>query len=1250
MAHSRVKSGLTNAGGGLSQAGQSGLLQSMLDSSSISMFALDREYRYLAFNREHVDIMQTLYQAGNIQVGYSALDYMNIPQDREGLKILLDQALAGQEASHSGPTGAQELSRWYFRTRCVPLRDEHGGVVGVVVSSEDISSVMDAEQALTSSEELFRISFIHSSIGKALIAADGKFLRVNPALCRMLGYTETELAGMTFNDVTYAADLDLGATFIKDAMAGLVDMTRFEKRYLTRNGQIIWADVSSVVFRDAAGEFQYLVTTINEITGVKQAQAELLAHKNRLEEMVLQRTRELRFSEARYRGLFENMSSVILILEPRTGAILDANQEACRFYGYSHDRLTSMKIMDLGLLSAKESRAVMKKVLTGGLKAMTTTHCLASGETREVEIFPGIIEQDDWKAILTVVHDITERRQTELALLGKELELRTLIDSIPGLIWSSLPDGNVDYLNQGWLNFTGLTQEQAHGQGWFQALHPDDKQKTSQKWADAAQIGIAYEVEQRLRRYDGEYHWFLTRANPVRDARGVVIKWYGVNTDITDHKHMSLAVNQRMQQLTCLYRVGRLLEDQTLLESELCQQVLETLVPAMQFPELASALIELEDRQYQTANYVPGLTHGLKASISMKARVYGQVSVYYSTPQPFLLPDEQDLLDNAARMLGLWFERHKSEALVRKFTQAVEQSPGSIVIADITGKIEYVNPHFTELTGYTQEEAIGENPRILKTGHTTQAEYDQLWKTILGGGIWQGEFLNRKKNGDLYWENATISPIRDETARITHLLAVKENITARKKDQASIADALEFNQTIFDTSPIGITIYKASGECISANPAAALILGADHTSLLKQNFHTIKSWKQCELYGAAMHTLQTSQPLSLQVRSVNSLGEDLWMSATFASFTSGGEPHLMFMFEDNSEQQKAEHLLELSNEKLGAIVFNLEQSKRNSDLLRQMGELLQLCREMEEAYTVIQQFGLQLFPGAPGAVYLRDQAHLQFGAAVTWGASLNSEQTFLMDDCWALRRGQVHIVKPGQPVLTCHHMGRAYAGSYIDIPINILGEPLCLMHIEFADQASPDDGTSDLAQSMAENLSLSLSNIRLRQTLEYQSVRDPLTGTFNRRYMEETLTREMNRAARKKSTLSIIMLDIDHFKKFNDTFGHAAGDLVLTRLSALLQSQVREEDVVCRMGGEEFVMILQDTCAEVGMQRAESIRAAVTSQSLEYDSRTLGMVTVSMGVAVFPQHGSSGEEILKKADKAMYRAKHRGRNCVELAT
>jgi diguanylate cyclase (GGDEF)-like protein len=218
------------------------------------------------------------------------------------------------------------------------------------------------------------------------------------------------------------------------------------------------------------------------------------------------------------------------------------------------------------------------------------------------------------------------------------------------------------------------------------------------------------------------------------------------------------------------------------------------------------------------------------------------------------------------------------------------------------------------------------------------------------------------------------------------------------------------------------------------------------------------------------------------------------------------------------------------------------------------------------------------------------------------------------------------------------------------VPILAQGETLGILHFQATDEA-PHLEASQLSfkTTFAGQLGLSIANIRLREALRTQSVRDALTGLYNRRYLEEILEREVRRAARASQSLGVLMIDLDHFKNFNDTYGHDAGDAVLRETGASLTKGIRAEDFVCRFGGEEFVVILPTANLEAACARAESLRLKMKELTVLHQGKSMGMLTISVGVAVFPDHGSSPKELMAAADAALYEAKRNGRDQIAVA-
>lgn len=341
------------------------------------------------------------------------------------------------------------------------------------------------------------------------------------------------------------------------------------------------------------------------------------------------------------------------------------------------------------------------------------------------------------------------------------------------------------------------------------------------------------------------------------------------------------------------------------------------------------------------------------------------------------------------------------------------------------------------------------------------------------------------------------------------------------------------------------------------------------------------------------------------------------------------------------EQQK----LNQQNERM---VQELTRRSHRSTTLARMAELLQSCADLKDIFSVVAGMAPKIFPELSGAVLLFNSSHDVLEVAASWTDCLLPSSVFAPQDCWALRTGHLHLVAAGDHTAECKHAASVPNG-YFCVPLSSQGETIGTLHFQCKGPTGLAEAEMLLATTFAEQVGLSISNIRLREALRTQSIRDPLTGLFNRRYLEETLQREIRRSVRSEQSLGVLMLDLDYFKKFNDTYGHDAGDTVLRETAAFLAQSVRAEDVVCRFGGEEFVIILPVADLHATQARGEKIRSKLRELTVLHQGQSLGMITVSIGVAALPEHGTSPSALLEAADSALYRAKREGRDRVVLA-
>ncbi len=357
--------------------------------------------------------------------------------------------------------------------------------------------------------------------------------------------------------------------------------------------------------------------------------------------------------------------------------------------------------------------------------------------------------------------------------------------------------------------------------------------------------------------------------------------------------------------------------------------------------------------------------------------------------------------------------------------------------------------------------------------------------------------------------------------------------------------------------------------------------------------------------------------------------------------------------EEIVQRKAAQEQVTASNRKIGRLLESSRRQTAEITQISELGSLLQACASREEVFRLIPERLRRLFPDAYGSISLLTASKNRLETVASWGIG-PAGHILAPSECWALRRGSVHAHPRGQSGARCSHfLGQ---GASVCIPLVAIGEAIGILAIQdndFPAGASEPDSDSDhsarrdhLAAAVAEHIALAIANLGLRESLRVQAVRDPLTGLYNRRYMQEFLERELHTALRKQRPVAVVMLDLDHFKRFNDAFGHSAGDRVLANIGEILLRSVRVDDVACRYGGEEFTLILPECSLQQATVRSESIRTRIEESRAQHDQQPGDPVTISLGVAAFPETTDRVELLLKFADDALYQAKRSGRNRV----
>ncbi len=371
-----------------------------------------------------------------------------------------------------------------------------------------------------------------------------------------------------------------------------------------------------------------------------------------------------------------------------------------------------------------------------------------------------------------------------------------------------------------------------------------------------------------------------------------------------------------------------------------------------------------------------------------------------------------------------------------------------------------------------------------------------------------------------------------------------------------------------------------------------------------------------------------------------------WLDVMFSPLTTreGKIRGHAIIVRDITKRKLAQAELERANTKLYRHIEELDNYNREMKQLNEMSTALQSCNHLQEAFPIIERFLKHLLPSLGGGVYIYSEECQAMELLSGWGDFPPDRKTFNKEECWGLCKGEIHQVGfYDENMMTCVHVEKKKDLTYICNPLMVEGLTFGVLHYYYP-LNNLSENQKQLGLVVLDAVKLALTNLKLKENLRQESIRDPLTGLFNRRYLEETMKLEMYKAVRHNRYMSVIMADIDNYKVINDRYGHTRGDQVLILVSQLFLQNIRSGDIACRYGGDEFMLVLPGAPPEVALNRAEFLLQQTNNLNFTVGAKRVHQITLSMGVAAFPTDADSAPALIQAADQALYCAKAEGRN------
>ncbi|MFL9457421.1 MULTISPECIES: PAS domain S-box protein [Nostocales] len=894
----------------------------------------------------------------------------------------------------------------------------------------------------------------------------------------------------------------------------------------------------------------------------------------------------------RLAGILDNASDAILSVESSHKIVL-FSKEAEKVFGYTTSEILGQT---LDLLIPKHLPNGDSQYLFTSYNSNTAnrnlgerremTGCRKNGAFFPIEVSISPLELVSSNAFTVILRDLTELKATEAALRRTEAQFQAFMNHIPPLSWITDGEGQLVYCNKSFERWYQRSTWEIIGKTIFDFNPPHLAQQHLEHIQHVLQTGQVLEVNESAMSSDGTLSEFLVYKFPMFDIDEQLLVG-GVAVDITERKQAEADLQIRNQELLTLYKLSEVALRTNSLKLA-AQDAVTEISHATGFPKVT---IELYDPASQMMRFV-----GTTGVASLAACDTLEVPVERTLSGTVVLTGKP--------MIKI-FNSHEIESSQIRIYDS-HQTIGQLNIRTFVCQPMIVN-----------QQVIG----VLTLAHPERVQLDASFLRLL-----------------------------------TSLANFVASLVERKQAEIALHESEELYRQMFQTNlAIKLLIERDTGVIVDANPAACRFYGYS-LKHLKQMMITDINVLPAEQVFSLMQQYLFNQQSYFQFRHKLASGEIRDVEIYSCPVTRQGKTLLYSVVHDISALKQAKRDLEQANFKLNSWVEELEIRNREIALLSQLSDILQACLSIDEAHQALARLVQPLFPDVSGAVFVLNNSENLLEAVATWGeVNETTELVFAPGKCWGLRRGRSHLADRTTESILCQHRKKDCCESSTSIeslciPMMAQGEALGVLYLSSNQPDKLTEAKQQFAITAAEHIALGLANLQLHEALQQQSIRDPLTGLFNRRYLEESLEREISRADRKQQSVGIIMLDIDNFKRFNDTFGQNSGDNVLQELAKFLEKNIRGGDIACRYGGEEIVLILPEASLDATKKRAEQIREDVKHLYCHNRYHSLTTITISLGVAVFPDDGLTGEAIIAAANTALYHAKQEGRDRVVTAT